>query len=211
MCDCHGEAALRGGLAQETPPRAGRPAAGGPGRPLAAVSLAAFPAGAFSASLGRRSPLPLPPPPGPGRAVPSIWCGDGAAGEPWNRCRAGAGRRARAAVPPPSAAHQREPSAGPRARGCAAPEGREAPPRRCLRRASAARRCPLAVFACAASLLPRCMQVGAERCSGRKRRGCGAAGSSAARRQRGPGGTLRGVLWVSFCLLRCALTHLRFS
>lgn len=30
MCDCHGEAALRGGLAQETPLRAGRPAAGRP-------------------------------------------------------------------------------------------------------------------------------------------------------------------------------------
>lgn len=80
-------------------------------------------------------------------------------------------------------------------------------------RSSAARRCPLAAFACAlsTSLLPRCAQVGAERCSGRKRRGCGAAGSSAARRRRGPGGTLRGVLWVSFCLLHCALTHLRFS
>lgn len=69
MCDCHGEAALRGGLAQETPPRAGRPAVGGTGRPLAAVSLAASPDGREPSALPSAAVSP-PPPPRRGSAAP---------------------------------------------------------------------------------------------------------------------------------------------
>lgn len=152
MCDCHGEAALRGGLAQETPPRAGRPAVGGTGRPLAAVSLAASPDGREPSALPSAAVSP-PPPPRRGSAAPrrrSEERGGREAARPEER-GTGVGRERGAArgppVPPPrSAAHRREPSGGcrPAARGRAAPEDRGAPP--CPR--------PERVGARAAPLLP---------------------------------------------------------
>lgn len=109
MCDCHGEAALRGGLAQETPPRAGRPAVGGTGRPLAAVSLAASPDGREPSALPSAAVSPPPAGARPRRAVGLRSAGGGAAGGAGNRCRAGAGRGARATR---AAAAERCPSAG---------------------------------------------------------------------------------------------------
>lgn len=225
MCDCHGEAALRGGLAQETPPRAGRPAVGGTGRPLAAVSLAASPDGRAPSALP--SAAVPPPPPGLGRAAPSVWgarrAGGGAAGGAGNRCRAGAGRGARATRA--AAAAERCTSVGAvgqlPALGRGAARLRRIGERLPVRARSAlvpaprlcCRQYPLTAFAYAlsASLSPWRTRVGAERCSGRKRRGCGAAGSSAARCQPESGGTLRGLLRVFFCPLRFALTHSQFS
>lgn len=224
MCDCHGEAALRGGLAQETPPRAGRPAVGGTGRPLAAVSLAASPDG--------REPSALPsaavsPPPAGARPRRAVGLRSAAGGRRRGRRsgeqvsggsgarRAGHPCRRRGALP---IGGSRRAAAGPRARGRAAPEDRGAPPVRARSALVPAprlccRQYPLTAFACAlsASLLPWRTRVGAERCSGRKRRGCGAAGSSAARCQPESGGTLRGLLRVFFCPLCFALTHLQFS
>lgn len=54
MCDCHGEAALPGGLAQETPLRAGRPAASRPPRRPGRAGASTLP-----------SRLSSPPPPLP--------------------------------------------------------------------------------------------------------------------------------------------------
>lgn len=150
MCDCHGEAALRGGLAQETPPRAGRPAVGGTGRPLAAVSLAASPDGREPSALPSAAVSP-PPPPRRGSAAPrrrseergrrrGRRSGEQVSGGSGAR-RAGHPCRRRGALP---LGGSRRAAAGPRARGRAAPEDRGAPP--CPR--------PERVGARAAPLLP---------------------------------------------------------
>lgn len=174
----------------------------------------------------QRFPRPPFPPPlagaRPRRAVGLRSAGGGAAGGAGNRCRAGAGRGARATR---AAAAERCTSAGAvgqlPALGRGAARLRRIGERLPVRARSAlvpaprlcCRQYPLTAFACAlsASLLPWRTRVGAERCSGRKRRGCGAAGSSAARCQPESGGTLRGLLRVFFCPLRFALTHSQFS
>lgn len=150
MCDCHGEAALRGGLAQETPPRAGRPAVGGTGRPLATVSLAASSDGREPSALPSAAVSP-PPPPRRGSAAPrrrseergrrrGRRSGEQVSGGSGAR-RAGHPCRRRGALP---LGGSRRAAAGPRARGRAAPEDRGAPP--CPR--------PERVGARAAPLLP---------------------------------------------------------